>query len=95
LHARNGLDDSGFAVSDVTDRADVDCGLARYDLRRKWGQFGRIERREILLRQMRSVKLILSLNREGGYGFVLLYVEKMDELSFICEQIAPSKILER
>ena len=48
----------------VTDGADVDSGLARDDLRREGRQLGDVESGKVLLRQMRSVELILALDRE-------------------------------
>lgn len=78
LDARDGLDDGRLAVGDVADGADVNGGLARDDLRREGRQLGDVESGKVLLRQMRSVELVLALDRERCDRLVRLLMEKME-----------------
>lgn len=78
LDARDGLDDGRLAVGDVTDGADVNGGLTRDDLRREGRQLGDVESGKVLLRQMRSVELVLALDRERCDRLVRLLMKKME-----------------
>lgn len=45
VNAGDGFDDGGLSVSDMTDGADVDCGLSGYHLRRLWCQLCNVLKR--------------------------------------------------
>lgn len=73
LYARDGLDNGRFAVSDVTDRSNVDGGLPGDDLWRQRVQFADVEILGVCLRwQLRSLD-----RRRGHYCLLQGRLERL------------------